>query len=54
MLLYDEIKFEKDICLEEIFYTPDDNDIGYFIDVDLKYPDDIKEKTKNFPFSQRI
>ena len=37
-------------CLEEILNTPDDNDTGYFIDVDLRYPDNIKEKTKNFPF----
>ena len=34
--------------LEEILKTPDDNDIGYFIEVDLKYPDDINEQTKNF------
>ena len=50
MLPYDEIKFEKDICLEEILNTPDDNEIGYFIEADLKYPDNIKEKTKKFPF----
>ena len=31
--------------------TPDDNDIGYFIEVDLRYPDDIKDKTKSFPFA---
>ena len=36
--------------LEEILNTPDDNDIGYFIEVDLKYPNNIKEKTKDFPF----
>ena len=36
--------------LDEILSTPDDGDIGYFLDVDLKYPDNIKEKTKNFPF----
>ena len=36
--------------LEEILNTPDDSDIGYFLEVDLKYPDIIKEKTKNFPF----
>ena len=50
MLPFDEIKFEKDICLEEILNTPDDSDIGYFLEVDLKYPDNIKEKTKHFPF----
>ena len=36
--------------LDEVLNTPDDADIGYFVEVDLKYPDDIKEKTKNFPF----
>ena len=35
--------------LEEILNTPDDSDIGYFLEVDLKYPDNIKEKTKKFP-----
>ena len=50
MLSHDEIKFEKDICSEQILNTPDDNEIGYFIEVDLKYPDNIKKKTKNFPF----
>ena len=28
----------------------DDSDIGYFAEVDVRYPDNIKEKTKNFPF----
>ena len=51
-LPYDEIKFETDnVCLEDILNTPDDSDIGYFIEVDLKYPDNIKQKTKNFPFA---
>ena len=49
-LPYDEIKFDNDVKLEDILNTPDDSDIGYLIEVDLKYPDNIKEKTKNFPF----
>ena len=36
--------------LEEILNTPDDSDIGYFSEVDIKYPDIIKERIKNFPF----
>ena len=36
--------------LEEILNTPDDSDNGYFVEVDLRYPDNIKEKTMNFPF----
>ena len=35
--------------LEKILNTPDDIDTGYFVEVDLRYPDNIK-KTKNFPF----
>ena len=49
-LPYDEIKFDNNITLEDIINTPDDSDIGYFVEVDLKYPDNIKQKTKNLPF----
>ena len=56
VLLYEEIEMwhgHLDLYmnkLEEICNTPDDSDIGYYIEVDLKYTDDEKEKTKNFPF----
>ena len=50
-LPYDEIKFDKSVELEDILNTPDDSNIGYFVEVNLKYPDNIKEKTKNFPFA---
>ena len=47
----DEIKFDENVKLEENINTPDDSDIGYLIEVDLNYPDNIKEKTKQFPFA---
>ena len=50
-LPYDEIKFVRNVKLEDILNTPDDNDIGYFIEVDLTYPKNIQEKTKFFPFA---
>ena len=50
-LPYDGNKFEKDFCLNDILNAPDDSNIGYFIEVDLTYPDNIKEKTKKFPFA---
>ena len=50
-LPYDEIKFDKNVELEDILNTPDTSDIGYFIEVDLKYLDNIKEKTKKFPYA---
>ena len=36
--------------LEEMINTSDDSKNGYFLEVDLKYPDNIKQKTKYFPF----
>ena len=56
MLLYDEIEMwcgHPDIYmnkLEESLNTPDDSNVGYFFEVDIKYPDKIGEKTKHFPF----
>ena len=56
VLPYDEIEMwhgHPDLYmnkLEEILNTPDDSDIEYFLEVGLRYPDDIKEKTKMFPF----
>ena len=35
------------IKLDEILNTSNDSDIGYFAEVDLKYPDNIKDKTKS-------
>ena len=35
--------------LEENLTTPDDSDIGFFVEVDLKYPVNIKGKNKIFP-----
>ena len=56
MLPYDEIEMWHGDpnkywnWLDEILNTADENEIGYFLEVDLKYPDNIKEKTKYFPF----
>ena len=50
-LPYDEIKFDNEVELEDILNTPDDSDIGYFIEFDLKYPDNIKQKAKYLPFA---
>ena len=50
-LPYDENKIDNNVELEDILNTTDDSDIGYFIEVDINYPDNIKEKTKHFPFA---
>ena len=48
---YDEIQLDENVKLEEVSNTPDDSDFGNFIEVVLKYPDNLKCKTKVFPFA---
>ena len=56
LLPYDEIQMwhgHFDLYMnwfQKILFTPDDSDIGYFVEVDLRYSDNIIEKTRNFPF----
>ena len=50
-LPFDELKFDNNVKLEDIINTLDDSNIGYFIEIDLTYPNIIKEKTKNFLFA---
>ena len=40
--------------LEEISNTPDDNGIGYLIEIELKYPDKKKKKQKTFHLLLKI
>ena len=47
----DEFKFGRIVKLKDIIKTADDSDFGYFIEVGLKYPDNTKDTTKNFPFA---
>ena len=35
--------------LDENLNTPDDNDVAYFMEVDINYPENIKERTNKFP-----
>ena len=50
-LPFDEIKFDRNVCFESKINTPDDSENGYFVEVDLKYPDKTKEKTNIFPLA---
>ena len=38
------------MCLGGTLNTPDDNDVGYSLEVGLRYPYNIRQKTKHFPF----
>ena len=50
-LPFDEIKFERIVCLKEKLNIRDDNDFGYFLEVDLRYLIIIRQKTKPFHFT---
>ena len=46
---HDENQFDGNINKEDISNTPDDSHIGYFLEVDLIYPPNIKEKQRVSP-----
>ena len=50
----DENKFDKKVILEYKLKNSDDNDINYFLEVDLSYLHNMREKTKYFPFAPEI
>ena len=59
MLPYDEIEMwhgHPDLYITKFkkLKRPDDADIGYFIEFDLNYPDEINEKTKIFHLLLKI
>ena len=41
--------YNLDQLVEDLLEKPDDNEYGFFIECDLDYPVEIKEKTKKFP-----
>ena len=47
---YDDIKFDGDVKLEDILNTSDDSEVGYFVELDLKCPEGIRDQTKKCPF----
>ena len=49
-LPYHAVKFDTNKNSEDKVTTPDDNDFCFFLEVEMPYPDIIREKTKNFSF----
>ena len=41
--------YELEQIVEDFLRVPDNNESGFFIENDLEYPVEIKEKTENFP-----
>ena len=48
-LPYDDNIFKENAELEDILNNEDDSDIGYILEVGLKYPNEIKENPNYFP-----
>ena len=46
-LPFDEIKFERSTCLEHILNTRDGSDFYFFLEIDLRYPYNRRQKTNN-------
>ena len=42
--------YTQDQIIEDLLQIPDDNESGFFIECEIYYPENIKEKTENFPF----
>ena len=42
-LPFDEIKFERNVCLKEILNTPDNSDICYLLEIDLSFPYNVRQ-----------
>jgi hypothetical protein len=48
-LPHSDIKFVDDITLEKILNTPDDSEIGYMVECDIEYPEELHDKFRQFP-----
>ena len=44
-LAYAENQFDENTCLNIVIATADDAGIGYIVEIDSKYPGEIKQKT---------
>ena len=49
-LPFDEIIFSRNVCSEDLLKTPDDSDIGYLLETDLRYLHSIIQKKQNNSF----
>jgi len=48
-LPYQDIKWNHDVTLDDVLNTPDDNETGYIVEVDLSFPRELHDKFKEFP-----
>ena len=47
-LPFDEINFETNVCLKQLLNIQDDSDFDYFLEVNLRYPRNSRQKNRFF------
>ena len=53
-LLYGRFEWLKNIDKFDIMSISDKSSIGYFLEVDLEYPEELHELNNNFPLAPEI
>jgi hypothetical protein len=48
-LPYEDLKFDNEKTLKEILETPDNNETGYIVELDISYPIELHELFKEYP-----
>ena len=48
-LPYKNIKFDKEITIDQVLETSDESETGYYIECDLHFPEELHDKFKEFP-----
>ena len=52
-LPHGDFNFVIGFKLDDLSNTPDEKKIWYFFEVDLEYPVEVKQKTRNSTFAQK-
>ena len=47
-----DFELVEDISLDTILQTEDEGDIGFLVEVDLEYPDELHDKNADYPLVQ--
>ena len=48
-LPYKDFKWCDSFDLEQILKTPEDSETGYFLEVDIEYPEELHDKHSDYP-----
>ncbi len=46
-----DFKFNENVTIQEILSTPADSPIGFIVEVDLLYPEELHDKHRDYPLA---